>query len=171
MRMMSVLHSTCVTALTLLLAFSASMPGEDWPQFRGPNSSGIAATAKPLPVTFSPSDHVRWSANVGDGAGGAAVAAGRLFVSGMTGAQTVSLFAFDAATGKKLWQRDWPTGPMAEITQPNSHASTTPAADADRAYFYFSTLGLRAVDARTGRDVWHQQLPTTLFVFKWGPGV
>ena len=83
----------------------------------------------------------------------------------------VSLFAFDAATGKKLRQRDWPTGPMAEITPPNSHASTTPAADADRVYFYFSTLGLRAVDARTGRDVWHQPLPTPFFVFKWGPGV
>ncbi|MFN7934604.1 MAG: PQQ-binding-like beta-propeller repeat protein [Bryobacteraceae bacterium] len=164
-------HWFVATALTLLFTCTANMQGEDWPQFRGPNSGGIAATAKQLPVTFSSSDHVRWSANVGDGAGGAAVAAGRLFVSGMTGSQTVSLFAFDAATGKKLWQRDWPTGQLAEITAPNSHASTTPAADADRVYFYFSTLGLRAVDARTGRDVWHQPLPTPFFVFKWGPGV
>jgi len=157
--------------ILLLLAGAAGARADDWPQFRGPNSSGMARTTQALPVTFSATDNVRWQANVGDGAGGAVVAAGRLFVSGMTGPETVSLFAFDAATGKKLWQRDWPTGPLADITAPNSHASTTPAADADRVYFYLSALGLRAVDARTGRDVWHQKLPMPFFVFKWGPGM
>ena len=159
------------SALALFLAGAAVAIADDWPQFRGPNSGGISSTAQTLPVTFSATDNVRWQASVGDGAGGAVVAAGRLFVSGMTGKETVSLFAFDAATGKKLWQRDWPTGPLADITAPNSHASTTPAADADRVYFYLSTLGLRAVDARTGRDVWHQKLPTPFYVFKWGPGM
>ncbi len=157
--------------LTVSLLCPANAWAQDWPQFRGPNSSGISRDAKPLPVTFSATENVRWSVDVGDGAGGAVVAAGRVFVSGMTGAGTVSLFAFDAATGRKLWQRDWPTGRLDEITKPNSHASTTPAADADRVYFYFSTLGLLAVDARSGRDVWSQKLPTPLFVFKWGPGV
>ncbi|MFN0164835.1 MAG: PQQ-binding-like beta-propeller repeat protein [Bryobacteraceae bacterium] len=164
-------HRVLAAALTLFLTCSTITLAEDWPQFRGPNSTGISASTQPLPVTFSATENVRWSANVGDGAGGAAVAAGRVFVSGMTGEQTVSLFAFDAATGKKLWQRDWQTGRLAEMTQPNSHASTTPAADAERVYFYFSTLGLRAVDARSGRDVWHQKLPTPFFVFKWGPAV
>jgi outer membrane protein assembly factor BamB len=89
----------------------------------------------------------------------------------MTADETVSLFAFDATTGQKLWQRDWPTGPLAEIHKTNSHASTTPAADAERVYFYFSTLGLITVDAVTGRDVWRHQLPTPFFVFKWGPGM
>ncbi len=158
-------------ALTLFLICPADTRAQEWPQFRGPNSGGISATTRPLPVAFSATENVRWSANVGDGAGGAVVAAGRLFVSGMTGADTVSLFAFDTATGKKLWQRDWPTGRLADITPPNSHASTTPAADAERVYFYFSTLGLRAVDARSGGDLWHQKLPTPFIAFKWGPGM
>ena len=87
----------------------------------------------------------------------------------MTGDETVSLFAFDVATGRELWRRDWPTGPLAEIHKTNSRASTTPAADTERVYFYFSTLGLITVDASTGRDVWRQELPTPFFVFKWGP--
>ncbi|MEO7649118.1 MAG: PQQ-binding-like beta-propeller repeat protein, partial [Bryobacteraceae bacterium] len=164
-------HRLLAAALMLFLARPASTRAEDWPQFRGPNSSGIATAAKPLPVTFSATKNVRWSADVGDGVGAASVAAGRVFVSGMTGSETVSLFAFDAATGKKLWQRDWKTGHLAEITKPNSFASTTPAADAEHVYFYFSTLGLMAMDARSGRDVWQQKLPTPFIVFKWGPGM
>jgi outer membrane protein assembly factor BamB len=144
---------------------------DEWPQFRGPNCSGISTSKHALPVTFSATENVHWSAELGDGIGGAVVSAGRVFVSGMTAEQTVSLFAFDAATGKQLWRRDWPTGTLAEVEKTNSHASTTPAADADRVYFYFSTLGLMAVDARSGKDVWQQKLPTPYFVFKWGPGM
>ena len=46
-----------------------------------------------------------------------------------------------------------------------------PAADAERVYFYFSTLGLMAFDARTGDKVWHAELPVPYFVFKWGAGM
>lgn len=148
-----------------------SLLADDWPQFRGPNCSGISATTTSLPVEFSPTKNLLWSAEVGNGVGCPVVAAGRTFVSGMVGEETIRLSAFDAASGKLLWQRDWATGKLPEVHKTNSHASTTPAADADRVYFYFSTLGLIAVDAKTGNDVWHQKLPPPFFVFKWGPAM
>ena len=157
--------------LLTLMACPAWIRADDWPQFRGPNCTGISAGTKPLPVKFSATENVRWSAKVGDGVGGSVIAAGRVFVSGMTANETVSLFAFEAATGKKLWQRDWATGPMPEVHATNSQASATPAADSERVYFYFSTLGLLTVDAQTGKDVWERKLPTPFFVFKWGPGM
>ncbi len=161
--------------LTAIVSLAVCQPllavAEDWPQFRGLNCTGISTSSKPLPEKFSPTEHLRWSAKVGEGVGGAVVTAGRVFVSGMTGSETVSLFAFDALSGKKLWQRDWPTGPLAAVHATNSQASSTPAADADRVYFYFSTLGLLTVDAKTGSDVWQKKLPTPFFVFKWGPGM
>lgn len=144
---------------------------EDWPQFRGPNCSGVSPSTRPLPTTFSGTENVRWSVKIGDGIGSPVVAAGRVFVSAMTGDETVSLFGFDAATGRKLWQRDFATGPLHEIHKTNSQASTTPAADDQRVYFYFSTLGLITVDAATGRDAWRYEMPTPFFVFKWGPGM
>lgn len=161
----------CVVVLVAIGTMPALSHADDWPQFRGPNCCGISATPKPLPVKFSNTENVRWSAAVGDGVGGASIVAGRVFVSGMTGEETVSLFAFDARTGRKLWQRDWPTGPLPEVHQTNSHASSTPAADDKRVYFYFSSLGLIAVDADTGNDVWRRPLPTPFFVFKWGAGM
>lgn len=155
----------------LVMTGPVSRAGDDWPQFRGPNSRGLSRGTQSLPVDFSETQNVAWRQPVGDGVGGAVAAAGRVFVSGMTDADTVSLFAFDLASGEKLWQRNWPTGQLREIHKTNSHASTTPAADADRVYFYFSTLGLVAVDAESGEDVWQQQLPTPFFVFKWGAGM
>jgi outer membrane protein assembly factor BamB len=169
------LHRLSACSLAIAAANSiqlqAQARADDWPQFRGPNCTGISTSTKPLPEKFSATENVRWSTKIGDGVGSPVVAAGRVFTSAMTGDRTVSLFAFDAATGKKLWQRDWPTGPLAEIHKTNSQASSTPAADADRVYFYFTTLGLLAVDAKTGADAWQYSLPTPFFVFKWGPGM
>ena len=162
-----------ILLLGLLAAAAAAdrLRADDWPQFRGPNCSGISATSQDLPVEFSATENVRWSAAIGDGVGGAAVVAGRAFVAGMTANDIVSLTAFDSRTGQKLWQRDWPTGPLAEVHQTNSPASSTPAADAERVYFYFSSLGLLTVDAASGRDVWRRELPVPFFVFKWGAGM
>ncbi|MDG2383795.1 MAG: PQQ-binding-like beta-propeller repeat protein [Pirellulaceae bacterium] len=158
-------------ALTLVTMIAANLSADDWQQFRGPNCRGISRGTLALPTTFSDRENVRWSAAVGDGVGGAVITSGRVFVSGMTDAETISLFAFDVETGKRLWRRDWATGSLPSIHSINSQASSTPAADEERVYFYFSTLGLLAVDAQTGQDIWRKKLPTPFFVFKWGPGM
>lgn len=159
-------------SLVLAIAlFSTDLRAEDWPQFRGPNCNGLSSGKLPLPAEFTDTENVKWKAELGDGVGGAVVAAGRVFVTAMSKPETFSLYAFDAASGRKLWQRDWPTGPLPEIHHTNSHASTTPAADATRVFFYFSTLGMVAVDAASGADAWKYPLPVPFYVFKWGPGM
>lgn len=144
---------------------------EDWPQFRGPNCTGISNSKHPLPVEFAADKNVKWSVDLGDGIGCPVVAAGRVFTSGMIDAKTIGLFAFDTKTGKELWKRSWPIGDVAEIHKTNSYAATTPAADAKHVYFYFETLGLVALEAATGKDVWQKELPVPYFVFKWGAGM
>ena len=158
-------------ALCVAVVAAASAFAEDWPQFRGPNCTGISEATAPLPVEFSESKGVAWTAKLGDGIGCPVVAAGRVFTSAMVDDETVGLFAFDAATGSELWHRTWPVGDIGDTHKTNSHASTTPAADAERVYFYFSTLGMITVDARTGKDVWRKELPNPYFVFKWGAGM
>jgi len=157
--------------LALLIVTSTQAFSEDWPQFRGPNCSGVSTSTKSLPAKFSATENVKWSAKLGDGIGCPVVAAGRVFTSAMIDKKTIGLFAFDAKTGKKLWERSWPAGKLPEVHKTNSQAATTPAADANRVYFYFSTLGMLAVDAKTGADVWQTELPEPYFVFKWGVGM
>ena len=156
---------------SLVLICSTFSSAEDWPQFRGQNCAGISTSKKSLPTKFSDSENVRWSESVGDGVGSPVVAAGRVFTTTMIDEKTVGLVALDAASGKQLWQRKWKTGKLPSVHETNSHASTTPAADDERVYFYFSTLGLIAVDAKSGKDVWHVKMPTPFFVFKWGPAM
>ncbi|MEZ6129219.1 MAG: PQQ-binding-like beta-propeller repeat protein [Planctomycetaceae bacterium] len=143
----------------------------DWPQFRGPNCTGVSTETAPLPVTFSDTENVKWTVKLGDGIGCPVVAAGRVITSGMVDDTTIGLYAYDADSGKELWQRSWPIGDVDEIHKTNSYAATTPAADDERVYFYFSTLGMVAVDAATGKDVWKKELPVPYFVFKWGAGM
>jgi len=141
---------------------------DDWPQFRGLNSSGVASSEKPLPAEFSFEDKVAWSAKLGDGIGSAVIAEGKTFVTGMTGDEQFTVFAFDAAGGKELWRRDLPTGKLPRITPPNSHASSTPCTDGKRLYCYFSTVGLVALDAADGRELWRFKLPKPAYLMDWG---
>jgi outer membrane protein assembly factor BamB len=150
---------TLLLVLAISVLFSTRASAEDWPHFRGPNSAGVSADSKPLPTEFSAEKNVRWSENLGDGIGCPVVAAGRVFTSAMVDEKTIGLYGFDAATGKQLWMRKWPIGDVAPVHKTNSHAATTPAADEERVYFYFATLGMVALDAKTGTDVWHKNLP------------
>jgi len=149
----------------------ASVQAADWPQFRGPNCGGIAADAGALPAEFSDTENVTWTAKLGDGIGSPVVAEGRVVTSTMFSDDEIGLVAYDVKSGQQLWERKWPLGDIDETHETNSYASTTPAIDGDRVYFYFWTLGLVAVDAKTGEDVWHKELPTPYFVFKWGAGM
>ena len=148
-------------------AVPVSSAAEDWPQFRGHNGSGVSA-GKPLPSEFSAEKNVLWRAKLGDGVGAPVIVNGRVFSTAMVGEQRCGVFCHDAATGKLLWRQDLATGVLPRITPPNSHASSTPAADADRVYLYFSTLGLVALDAANGKEVWRHALLKPAYLMDWG---
>ncbi len=152
------------------LSFTATrqLPADDWAQFRGPNASGVAEDSGALPTEFSFEQNVRWSLPLGDGIASPIVVGDRVYVTAMSGPETFAVYGIDANSGKILWQRELPTGTLPAITQPNSHASSTPASDGERVYVYFSTLGLLAFDAANGHEVWRHTLPLPAYLMDWG---
>ncbi len=93
---------------------------------------------------------------------------GRVFTTAMVGEQKVGVFAFEAETGKALWKREFETGKLPRITLPNSHASSTPAADDERVYVYFGTVGIVAYDAASGSEAWRFAMPKPAYLMDWG---
>ncbi len=159
-----------LAALALCLAISPAQAG-DWAQFRGPNASGIASDSGPLPAEFSFEHNVRWSVPLGDGIASPIIVGDRVFVTAMSGPETFAVYGIDFDSGKILWQTELPTGTLPPITQPNSHASSTPASDGQRVYVYVSTLGLLAFDAADGHEVWRYKLPLPAYLMDWGAAV
>ncbi len=174
---------TWTAAVTIILSAGIAI-SEDWPQFRGPNSTGVSASSNNLPVQFSYEDKVLWSAELGEGVAGPVVSGGRVFATAMVdpkeldlspdnppvaAPQKFAVFAYDAQTGKQLWRKEFDTGPLPEITWPNTHASSTPATDGDHLYVYFSTLGLLAFDAADGTLLWKYPIPMPFYLMDWGP--
>jgi outer membrane protein assembly factor BamB len=151
----------------LILAIVSRSAAEDWPQFRGINASGVSTSSNKLPTEFSFEQNWKWSVKIGEGIGCPIVANGKVVATAMTADQIFSIFGFDTATGKKLWQRDFETGKLPRITPPNSHASSTPASDGQRVFAYFSTLGLIALDLNTGTDQWKRSLPRPSYLMDW----
>lgn len=150
-----------------LLLLSITLQAEDWPQFRGGNSSGVSSS-KNLPQAFSADSSVAWKAKLGDGIGSPIVKNGRVFVTAMTGDQKAAVFAFDAANGSPVWRTDFDTGKLPRITPPNSHASSTPATDGERVFVHFSTIGILAFDFATGKEVWRYAMPKPAYLMDWG---
>jgi len=69
--------------LAVLAGVEGTVRGEDWPQFRGMNASGVSGSPARLPVEFSFEHKMRWQASLGDGVSCPIVSRGRVFATGM----------------------------------------------------------------------------------------
>jgi outer membrane protein assembly factor BamB len=143
-----------------LVALAASpMRAADWPQFRGQGGRGVAADTE-LPIRWTATDNVRWKAELpGPGASSPVVAGGRVFVTACSGPRQdrLHVLCFDAAGGRKLWERRlWGTG--GTMCHPKTNmAAATPAADGERVYALFGTGDL-ACFGRDGDLLWYRAL-------------
>lgn len=153
--------------LSALLGLTTLASAEDWPQFRGSNGGAISSTSG-LPSDLSAAASLTWKANVGDGIGSPVIKKGRVFTTAMVTDQKLGVFAFDAVSGEPLWKNQFDTGTLPRITPPNSHASSTPAADEEQVYVYFSTIGLLALNAETGKEAWRHTMPRPAYLMDWG---
>ena len=156
---------------SLVLIFHSwafSCTAEEWAQFRGFNASGVSTESTNLPVKFSHDENVLWSASLGEGVACPIVSAGKVVATTMIDQQTFGIICFDARTGAELWRDELETGPTPSITSPNTQASSTPAADGERVYVYFSTIGMLAYDLNTGKQLWKRSLPPSFYLLGWG---
>lgn len=142
----------------LALLIASAHAAESWPQFRGPNGSGLAAdTARP-PTAFGPDKNVRWKTAVPRGISSPIVAGDHVFVSGVAEGAIVTL-ALDVKDGRELWRRTLPATQLERVHAFSSAAAATPCTDGERVYVYANSFGVVAYDF-AGKELWQRPLPT-----------
>ena len=122
-----------------------------WPQFRGPNGSGIDSGSG-YPVAFSPSKNVAWKATVPYGQSSPVVAGDVVYLTASEGDARLTI-ALDAATGRERWRTVARAAKRQDIYKANDPASPTPAADADGVVVFFPDIGLVAYTP-DGKERW-----------------
>ena len=128
-----------------------------WPQFRGPNSSGLGG-GKP-PVNFGPDQNVRWKTAVGLGLSSPIISDGRIFLTEFDRAnKQLATLCIDRRTGKILWRRAVAPEQIEKVHEISSPAGSTPATDGERVYVYFGSYGLLCYDLN-GNLKWERRLP------------
>ncbi|MBK9384368.1 MAG: PQQ-binding-like beta-propeller repeat protein [Planctomycetes bacterium] len=130
----------------------------EWPEYRGPQGSGVVAGE--LPLRWSESSGVRWKTPIpGRGWSTPIVCGGRLWLSTADdeGHQLRAL-EIDAQSG--IVQRDLL---LFEIEEPqhrnalNSYASPSPVCDGERVVFHFGAHGTACLDLATGERLWERR--------------
>lgn len=127
-----------------------------WPQFRGPNCSGVSESDKP-PASFGPTTNLLWKTAVPPGWSSPCVWNDRVFLTAFDNGKLLTL-GFRRSDGKKLWQQAAPAEQIEEINPVSSPAAATPATDGKLAFVYFGSYGVLAYDFE-GREQWRKPLP------------
>jgi hypothetical protein len=132
------------TVVICFIAFASALCAakEQWPQFRGPNASGITETARP-PIHFGPDTNLLWKTAVPRGLSAPVVWGDRIFLAALHSNQLVTL-AFNASNGQELWRRVAPAEKIEPCHSFSSPAASTPCTDGERVYVYFGSFGLLA---------------------------
>lgn len=149
----------------LLAGFLASvaMAAEGWPQFRGPTGQGIASG--PGPLKWSKDTGIAWKIPLAaQGWSSPVIAGGKIVLTGSRkdgDTTTLTAFALELATGKKLWDVDLFTPPAEETAAmhgKNSLASPTPVIADGVVYVHFGHMGTAALRIEDGEAVWKKHV-------------
>ena len=156
--------------LAVLAVFGArGAAAEDWPQFRGPNGSGVSASSG-LPEAFGPEKNVVWKTPLPPGHSSPVLTRDRVFVTayaeekaadtkGNVGGKSHKLLVIclDRQTGKTLWQREVPRTREGRLQNVNNPASPSPVTDGANVYVFFQEFGLVSYDG-AGKERWRLAL-------------
>jgi outer membrane protein assembly factor BamB len=145
--------------LAFVLVLAQGQARLDWPQFRGPEGTGLSAT-RDLPVTWSESQHVKWKTAIHGRAWSSPVVLGsQVWVTTATpDGRELFAVAIDRESGKiiydlKLFQVERPQFAHAF----NSYASPSPVIEPGRVYVTFGSPGTAALDTKTGKVLWERR--------------
>lgn len=143
-------------ALGLLAGPPSQVSADDWPQWGGPQSDCVwreTGIVDKLPAGLLPR---MWSAPIGDGYSGPAVAKGLVYITDRQKEKepgTERVLCLDAETGSQLWVHEYPV--RYTVSYP-AGPRATPVIDSGRVYTIGAEGDMFCFDARKGTVLWQK---------------
>jgi len=161
-----------IACVTLVVACVSSVLAADsplaWPQFRGPNGSGVADDQKP-PVQIGPDKNVKWKIEVPSGLSSPIVAGDKLVITAFEEGKLYTI-AYDRASGKEAWRAAAPAKEIENYYKAEgSPAASTPVTDGQRIVAYFGSCGFVCYDL-AGKELWKHEMPMASAPGDFGTG-
>jgi outer membrane protein assembly factor BamB len=129
----------------------------DWPNWRGPDHSGVSDEKGWLTAWPKEGPKRLWTTEVGPGHAGVAVRAGKVYVMGRDGKQDV-VFCFNADTGATVWKHSY----AAEESAYGRGPRATPAVDGKGVYTVSPDGQMFCLDVDSGQVIWRKNLQKEL---------
>ena len=139
-----------------------------WPNFRGTNCSGIAASDQDPPITFGPDQNVLWKITLPGGHSSPCIWGNYIFMTGFEEeGKLLKMICINRKNGTIRWEENISVEEFEKASALSNPATATPATDGERVYFYFSSYGILCYDFN-GELQW--KLPVPVATSKHGMG-
>jgi outer membrane protein assembly factor BamB len=138
------------------LFLALGLSGADWPQFRGPDASGLCPSCGKVPTEFGPQSNVLWKTTVPVGNSSPIVTGDRIFLTASEGDELITL-CVNRTTGKLQWRRSVRASRRETQHTLNDRAAPTAVTDGKSVFVFFADFGVVAYDLE-GKQLWHLPL-------------
>lgn len=129
-----------LASVALLASWREISAAGEWPQFRGPNASGVSSETG-LPLEFGPEKNTVWKTPLPPGHSSPVLGDDRIFLTAFE-EKKLFVICLDRATGKILWRREVPKPRAQKLHDSNSPASPSPVTDGKNVYAFFTDFGI-----------------------------
>ena len=139
----------------ILPLLASALWAADWPQFRGPEGTGLCPSCGQIPTEFGPQKNVQWKTELPNGKSSPVLVGDRIFLTAAEGDELITL-SLHRTSGKILWRRAIKAPKREHQHTLNHRAAPTAATDGKNVFVFFADYGLAAYDF-DGNPRW--QLP------------
>jgi outer membrane protein assembly factor BamB len=154
----------CLAVAASCLSSRGAAP--PWPAFRGPNSSGIAADARP-PIKIGPTNLVLWKIEVPFSPSSPCISEDLIFLTAFADNE-LQTHCYHRTNGKLAWSRGLKPDKLEVYhSTESSPAASTPATDGECVVSYFGSFGVICYN-RQGKELWRHPLPLALSLGGYG---
>ena len=160
LRLIAILATLCVCLSSVSVNSSANLDSSsDWPQWRGPQRSGVSSETGLLRQWPTAGPKLLWQLNdIGDGYSTPAVVGTRIYVMSNRGMDNEFVQALSTVDGKVIW-----TTRVGNVGNPDQQpnypkARSTPTIDGNFVYALSSDGDLACLEAKTGKIRWQKSL-------------